>query len=93
MSQEPAFAVRPEVRQAVEAMAAWLPSETEEFQRLVASLLAALPGGEALEEAGTEPAPVGWTEAELLGDLLHAIQDAGDVRFAVRRLYEEEPEP
>lgn len=75
------------IQEAVEALAAWLPSETDDFKRLVASLLAALPGGEELE--GVEAAPVGWKEVELLGDLLSTIQDAGDVRFAVRRLYAE----
>ncbi len=83
-------AVRPEVAEAVRALEAWLPSETGEFRRLVASLLAALPGGEPLEEMGVEPAPVGWKEVELLGDLLHAIQDSGDVGFAVQRLFGQE---
>lgn len=81
--------MRKELRKIIEDLQVWLPSETEEFQLLVAGALAALPGGERLEEAGVEPLPIGWKEAELLGRLLVAVKSADDVRQVVESLYVE----
>jgi hypothetical protein len=79
--------VRTHLREVLEELEAWLPSETAEFVELVARLLASLPGGEELEGMGYEPLGVGWKEAELLGKLLLSLQDSGDVAEAVRVLF------
>jgi len=59
----------------------WIDSETEDFVRLVGSILAALPGGDLLGEY-FDPAPVGWKEIEILQELLEALEDASDVAEA-----------
>lgn len=52
--------------------------------RLLAGVLAALPGGERAEEfLGEEPPGVGWREVATLGAILVSLGDAGDVhRFS-----------
>jgi hypothetical protein len=71
----------------LEELEVWLPSETEGFVELVARALASLPGGEALEDIGYKPLPIGWKEADLLGRLLVVLQDSGDVARAVATLF------
>jgi len=74
------------LREIAEELGSWFPSETPEFRELVLRILAALPGGDLAYEAGFEPLPIGWKEAELLGKLLLALQDARDVAAITRYL-------
>lgn len=83
---------RKELTEMVEELKTWLASETPEFRELVLRALAALPGGEDLQDMGYEPLPMGWKEAELLGKLLVTVQDASDVDYVVSSLLEEEEE-
>jgi hypothetical protein len=72
--------------EAVDDLLTWWDSESDNFRVLVISILAALPGSEDLEGLGFEPAPVGWKEVELLGNLLVSLETPDDVRYAVREL-------
>jgi hypothetical protein len=83
--------MREEVKAVVEELQAWLPSETEDFQRLVMKILVSLPGGERLDDR-VAPLSVGWKEVELIGKLCNVLQDAQDVRDVVDALYPEEEE-
>jgi hypothetical protein len=64
----------------------WLPSEPEGFVELVGRVLASLPGGDRLDGL-FESLPIGWNEANLLGQLLLALESERDVRTAVERLF------
>jgi hypothetical protein len=75
-----------ELREIAEDLGAWFPSETPEFRELVLRILAGMPGGDLAYEAGFEPLPIGWKEAELLGKLLLALQDPRDVAVMTRYL-------
>ncbi len=75
------------VQGAVGDLYTWWQSETPEYRELVMAILAALPGGDKAEDAGFEPIEnVGWKEAAMLGRLLVALRDSGDVAYAVRKL-------
>jgi hypothetical protein len=75
-----------ELREIAEDLGVWFPSEPPEFRELVLRILAALPGGDLAYEAGFEPLPIGWKEAELLRKLLLALSDARDVAAMTRYL-------
>lgn len=65
--------------------------EKDAFPVLIFRVLASLPGGDELEDMGYEPFnQMGWHEAELLGNMLEAIQDKRDVEDLVRGLIAEE---
>jgi hypothetical protein len=62
----------------------WLDSETKEYVDLVFRMLATLPGGDLLEDYGYEPFPgVGWKEADMLGEMLNAIESKRDVEAII----------
>jgi hypothetical protein len=69
-----------------EELKAWIDSETEDFVKLVGSILASLPGGEELEGI-FEPLLIGWKEVELLGKLLTVLEDASDVAEATEVIF------
>jgi len=70
-----------ELKQILVDLGTWWDSETDTFQDLVSRLVASLPGGEELADAiGLEAPLIGWKEAELLGRLLVAVQEASDVK-------------
>ena len=71
-----------------EELKIWLDSETEDFVKLVGSILASLPGGEELEEI-FPPLAIGWKEVELLGKLLTVLDSASDVAEAVETIFGE----
>jgi hypothetical protein len=76
------------VEDAISTLEGWLPNEHREYAELIARMLSSLPGGEELEGLGYEPFPyLGWQEADMLGRLLVAVRDAGDVSEAARRLF------
>jgi len=55
------------------------PGEDNPFY-IVGRILAGLPGGEALEDAGIKPAQVGWRELQLIADILTSVENADDVK-------------
>ncbi len=70
-----------------EDLAIWWDSWPRETQMLILSLLAALPGGEWLQDRwGIEPAPIGWNEADIIGRLLTALKTREDVRYIIARI-------
>jgi len=77
---------RQELKEVLEELEAWLPSETAEFVEIVGRVLVSLPGGDALDGL-FEPLALGWKETELLGKLLLSLRDSSDVEEAVRRLF------
>ena len=57
--------------------------------RLLAQILASLPGGEALEDAGIDtPYNFGWREIALLAEWLTSIEGASDVQTLARAILE-----
>jgi len=71
-----------EMKQVAGNLYTWMQSETKEFNQLVFRLLASLQGGEEIEGMGYEPFDyISWKEAELLGDMLHTIQNKDDVQY------------
>jgi hypothetical protein len=66
-------------------LAAWMPSETEDFRNLVARILAALPGGECID--WVEPLSIGWAEVALLQELLSVLHDASDVEYIAKTVF------
>ncbi len=88
---------RPDLRAAVDELRNWLPEYQSRTLRgyidLIGSLLASVPGGDEAEGMGFEPLPfISWKEFDMLGNLLHAIQDSGDVVYAVQQLFGDEEE-
>lgn len=67
--------------------------DTETVVTVLKRLLAALPGGEALEEEGVSPYLVGWREVRWLAAVLAAVQDPSDVAaVAAALLGEDDPD-
>lgn len=61
--------------------------------RLLAGVLAALPGGERAEEfLGEEPPRVSWREVATLGAILVSLGDAGDVHRFSQALFPSDKE-
>lgn len=73
----------PNLENAVDKLKIWWSSEPQSFRALVFSLLAALPGG---DELNAVPAPIGWVEAAMLGELLRSLNDKDDVKYVIREL-------
>jgi hypothetical protein len=63
----------------------WAPSLSEGFRNMLASILAALPGGECID--WVEPAPVGWLELGLLEKLFSVLHDASDVEYVAKTVF------
>ena len=78
-------------KEVLEELRVWLSSETEDFVRLVGSILVSLPGGEELEGI-FEPLAIGWKEAELIRKLLTVLDSPSDVAEAVEVIFGEERE-
>jgi hypothetical protein len=87
---------RKNIQKLIEELRSWLPnydSGPDSFPHTLYRILASLPGGDELEDMGYEPMPgIGWKEADLLGQVLTAIQDKGDVEDLVAGLIREEEE-
>ncbi len=88
---------RPDLRAAVDELRNWLPEYQSRDLRgyidLIGSLLASVPGGDEAEGMGFEPLPfISWKEFDMLGNLINAIQDSGDVVYAVQQLFGDEEE-
>lgn len=87
---------RKEIQDLIGELKSWLPNYdhgTDSYPTTLFRILAALPGGEELEDAGYEPMPgLGWHEADQLGRVLVTIQDKRDVEDIVRALMADEEE-
>lgn len=85
--------VRKEVREATEELLSYWDSMTEEFQAFVLRILASLRGGDRAEDLGFKPYEfLGWTELDLIGNLMIALQDTKDVEEVVDALLGDEEE-
>jgi hypothetical protein len=78
-------------KEVFEELKVWISSETEDFVRLVGSILVSLPGGEGLEGI-FEPLAIGWKEIELIGKLLTVLDNTSDVAEAVETIFGEAEE-
>jgi hypothetical protein len=74
-------------KEVFEELKVWIYSETEDFVKLVGSILASLPGGERLKGI-FEPLAIGWKEVELLGKLLTVLDSTSDVSEAVETIFD-----
>ena len=87
---------RKKITDLIEELRSWLPNYDhgpDSFPHTLFRILASLPGGDELEDMGYEPMPgIGWKEADLLGQVLEAIQDKSDVEDLVAGLIHEEEE-
>jgi hypothetical protein len=90
--------IRKPIVKIINELKSWLPNYDHgpnDYPTILLRLLAALPGGEELEDAGYEPlggASIGWHEADQLGRVLEAIQDKQDVEDIARELLSDNPE-
>ncbi len=86
--------MRREVRDILEELRSWLPNYDhgeDSFPELVLRILASLPGGDELEEAGYEPySQIGWHEADLLARVIDAVDSQRDVEDLVGGLLADE---
>jgi hypothetical protein len=84
------------IQDLIEELRSWLPNYDhgpKSFPTTFYRIIASLPGGEELEDMGYEPMEgIGWHEADLLGRVLEAIQNKGDVEDLVAGLTREEEE-
>ena len=87
---------RKKITDLIEELRSWLPNYDhgpDSFPHTLFRILVSLPGGDELEDMGYEPMPgIGWKEADLLGQVLEAIQDKSDVEDLVAGLTREEEE-
>ena len=80
----------PKVREAARELLSWLQDESREYAELIFRMLASLPGGDRLEDLGSEPFDfLGWKELDMLGNLFHAIQNKDDVEQVVEAILAE----
>jgi hypothetical protein len=86
--------MRRAVRDILEELRSWLPNFDHgegSFPELVFRILASLPGGDALEDAGHEPFDqIGWHEADLMARTIDAVTDKRDVEDLVAGLLAED---
>ena len=80
----------------INELKSWLPNYDHgpnDYPTILLRTLAALPGGEELEDVGYEPiGGIGWHEADQLGRVLEAIQDKQDVEDIARELLSDNEE-
>jgi hypothetical protein len=92
----PKSRIRPPIVKIINELKSWLPNYDhgpDSYPTTLFRILASLPGGEELEDAGYEPmGGIGWHEADQLGRVLEAIQDKRDVEDLVRELMSDNPE-
>jgi len=88
--------IRPPIKKIINELKSWLPNYDHgptDYPTILLRLIAALPGGDALEDAGYEPlGNIGWHEADQLGRVLTAIQDKQDVEDIARELLSDNEE-
>jgi len=84
------------VRAATDAVMAWWESEPSSTRLLFLLCLKDLPGADRVDDLGDDwgvmardPA-LGWTEIELLANLLTAIESASDVAYVMKQLIGDE---
>ncbi len=90
-----------EIQDKIDELRSWLPNYDhgpKDFPTVLYRILAAIPGGDELEDMGYEPiGNLGWKEVELLEETLAAVKDKEDLRDLIAGLMseeeEEEPEP
>jgi hypothetical protein len=90
--------IRPPIKKIINELKTWLPNYDHgptDYPTILLRLLAALPGGEELEDAGYEPlggSSIGWHEADQLSRVIGAIQDKQDVEDIARELLSDNEE-
>jgi len=88
--------IRPPIKKIINELKSWLPNYDHgptDYPTILLRLIATLPGGDALEDAGYEPlGNIGWHEADQLGRVLTAIQDKQDVEDIARELLSDNEE-
>lgn len=88
--------IRPPIKKIINELKSWLPNYDHgptDYPTILLRLLAALPGGEELEDAGFEPlGNIGWHEADQLSRVIGAIQDKQDVEDIARELLSDNEE-
>ncbi|MBX6362012.1 MAG: hypothetical protein IRZ03_18300 [Acidobacterium ailaaui] len=82
--------MRKQFKEMAENIKNWLNDEPRETVDLFLHILAAMPGGEELQDLGFDQFQLGWTEVDLLEDMLKQIQTEKDVRDLIRYLIAEE---
>ena len=93
---EAAGRARKPIAELISELRSWLPNYDHgptDYPTILYRTLAALPGGDELEDMGYEPiGNLGWHEADQLGRVLEAIQDKRDVEDLIAGLISEEEE-
>jgi len=70
----------PAMKAAGDEILSWLADESPEYVKFVLDIIASLPGGDSLADAGYGGMDfLGWKEMDLLSKLLEAIQGTADV--------------
>ena len=87
---------RKQITALIEELKSWLPNYNhgpKDYPTILYRVLAAMPGGEELEDMGYEPiGELGWQEIDQLGRVLEAIQNKSDVEDLIAGLTHEEEE-
>ncbi len=81
------------IRDLIGELRSWLPNYShgeDEYPTLLLRILASVPGGEALEDAGYERFNIGWHEFDQLGRVIDAIEDKQDVEDLVEGILDED---
>jgi hypothetical protein len=84
---------RKRIEDIIDELQSWLPNYDrgeDEYPTLLLRILASLPGGNELEDAGYETFNIGWHEADQLARVLDAIEDKRDVEDLVDGLLADE---
>lgn len=84
---------RKRISDMIEELNSWLPNYDrgeDEYPTLLLRILASLPGGDRLEDAGYETFNIGWHEADQLARVLDAIEDKRDIENLVDGLLEDD---
>jgi hypothetical protein len=77
---------RKEIAEVIAELQSWLPNYDhgpDQYPSLLLRILASLPGGERLEDAGYEPFAIGWQEVDQLARVIDTIGDRRDVEDIV----------
>ncbi|MBX6362134.1 MAG: hypothetical protein IRZ03_18930 [Acidobacterium ailaaui] len=82
--------MRKQFKEMAENLKYWLSNEPRETVNLFLYVLAAMPGGEELQDLGFDQFQLGWAEVELLEDMLRAINTQDDVREIINLLLNED---
>ena len=85
--------IRKRIADILAELQSWLPNYDrgeDEYPTLLLRILASLPGGDRLEDAGYETFNLGWHEMDQMARVLDAIEDKRDVEDLVDGLLDEE---